>query len=89
MIYEYECQKCGKVTEAHRPIERRNECPPCESCTGGTVKVISRANVNPDIYGGYFDPNLATMHSTEQGTWVRNKQHRKELMRQHGLEESG
>lgn len=90
-VYDYECS-CGLRVTAIRTIELRTIGPKCELCGGDTHKIVSRSNVNPDIYEGYFDPNLAPMYATGergQGTWVRGKAHRKQLMREFGLGECG
>jgi putative FmdB family regulatory protein len=31
-IYEYECEKCGGVTESLRSMSQADEPPACESC---------------------------------------------------------
>jgi len=31
-IYEYECARCGEVTEMLRPRAQRDEAPACEQC---------------------------------------------------------
>jgi len=54
-IYEYECRKCGKITEAFQkitdpPIEK------CELCGGKLVKLIS--NTSFILLGdGWFKSN--------------------------------
>lgn len=87
-VYEYECSCAARVT-AYRKIAVRDICPHCEVCGGDTRRVVSRANINPDIFDGYLDPNLQSMHSNGQGTYIKSRQHRKEVMRQLGVVEAG
>lgn len=88
-IYEYECS-CGQRTTIYRSVADRENCPTCRDCGGDTRKIVSRANVNPDIFDGTYDPNLTPMFAGEgNGTWIKSRAHRKERMRELGLGEAG
>lgn len=77
-LYEYECDKCGEITDAHRSVENRNDCPPCR-CGGTTHKIISYGKSVSDLTP-YYDDNLES--------WVDSKRHRRKLMRDQGVEEN-
>ena len=89
MTYDYECG-CGKVTEVPGiRVDDRDICPTCE-CGGETHRIMSRSvHSQIDIFADYFDPNLVPQHSNSPGVHVKNKQHRKQLMRRLSVEESG
>ena len=88
-LYTFECEACTKRTDAHRSIETRDENPPVCDCGGKTERIITAANVNPDIFDGYFDPNLVAPGAAENGTWVHGRKHRRQLMKEFGVEERG
>lgn len=87
-VYAYQCPECKKEMDAFRKIDFRHDCPDCE-CGAKTEKIIARANINPDIFDGYLDHNLHPMHEPGEGTWVKSRQHRKDLMKEFGLTEIG
>lgn len=82
-IYEYECSKCGYVTEVYTTSYEffthiQGDC----DCPAFAKRIISRpAAIKPD-WDEYIDENIAP-----EPTLVRGRGHRKELMKQHGLEE--
>ena len=76
--YEYRCELCSELTEALREIEERNDCPKCDHCGGKTKKIISKYYTHGDI-DPYYDENL--------DSFVRSKQHRKQIMRDQGVSE--
>jgi len=43
MIYEFECEKCGNVTEAMFSVDKRPDSIKCE-CGGKAKRMISQAN---------------------------------------------
>ena len=77
MIYEYQCVSCGKLQEAYRKVNERNDCPPCE-CGSATCKIISSYAVVPDV-DPHWDDNLQS--------YVKSKQHRAQVMREQGVYE--
>ena len=86
-VYDYECM-CGTRTTAYRTINDREHGPSCPDCGGDTRKMVSRSNINPDIFDGTYDPNLSPMFAGEgHGTWLKSRAHRKERMRELGLVE--
>ena len=77
MIYVYECD-CGKVKEEFRRMADRNNLPACE-CGKTMQRVIGGHSVVADM-APYYDDNLET--------YIKSRQHRKEVMRQKGVYES-
>lgn len=77
MLYEYACEECQQVTTAWRAVKDRNRAPKCE-CGGSTKKIISVYRVHPDMEP-YYDDNLQAH--------IKGKQHRKQVMREQGVEE--
>ena len=51
-IYEYECEKCGKIVEA---MQKFSDDPltTCESCNGSLHKLISRSSFHLKGSGWY------------------------------------
>jgi len=78
MLYEYRCQLCDKITEAHRSVAKRDDAPEC-SCGGHTRKIISIQRVHSD-FAPYYDDNLETH--------VQSKQHRKKVMKEKDVVEA-
>jgi putative FmdB family regulatory protein len=78
MIYEYRCKACKEITEAHRSIDDRNNCPKC-ACGGETRKIISAYRVHGDMEP-YYDDNLET--------YIQSKQHRQKVMKEKGVSEN-
>ncbi len=78
-IYEYRCQTCREMTNAHRSVENRDNAPPCEHCGEGTRKIISLNKVHAD-FAPYYDDNLETH--------IESKQHRKKVMADKGVSEA-
>jgi putative FmdB family regulatory protein len=78
-VYEYECKKCSHVYEH---VFHVNDFPLfliCPACNVKAFKIISKVqNMKPD-WEPYYDENLEAM--------VTGRGHRKELMKQQGLEE--
>ena len=77
-LYDYACTECHKHTEAFRSVAERNVAPPCQHCGRGTRKVISLSKPIGDMQP-YYDDNLQA--------YVTSRQHRKQLMREHGVYE--
>lgn len=76
MIYQWECD-CGKTKEEFRRMAQRNDKTICE-CGQTMQRVIGGHYVTPDM-APYYDDNLET--------YVKSRQHRKDLMRQKGVSE--
>lgn len=76
-LYSYECRDCGEVTDAHRRVDDRNNCPSCK-CGGETEKVISGYRVIGDLEP-YYDDNLQTH--------IQGRQHRQRVMAEQGVSE--
>lgn len=76
-LYSYECLACKQVTDDFRTVEKRNECPTCE-CGGETRKIIAHYAAHGDM-DPYYDWNL--------DTYIKNKNHRKKVMREQGVDE--
>ena len=76
-LYEYECDVCKQFMSDWRTVADRDDCPKCE-CGGTTKKIISAYRVHPDMEP-YYDDNLQS--------YIKGKQHRKQVMREQGVEE--
>ena len=81
-IYAYFCD-CGEKTEEYRKIDERHRAPAC-NCGQMMNRGIERSNINPDLEP-YLDENLVPQHSSEPGTWVKSRQHKRELLKDLGL----
>ena len=81
-LYEFECGACGKITEKVYTIMKCPDVCSCEVCEHIANKIISKpATVKPQ-WDEYFDENVSP-----NGTIIRGRRHRKELMKQQGLED--
>lgn len=81
MIYEYHCERCEKNFDVmkHHDLHRRQEyCPDCKAI--GVRRYRIARPIIDKTQAEYY-------HSL--GTVVKNKHHRKELMKIHNLEEVG
>jgi putative FmdB family regulatory protein len=78
VLYEYRCLSCSEITEAHRRVNERDDCPECDVCGSATKKIISGYRVHGDL-APYFDENLET--------YISSKQHRQQVMREQGVYE--
>lgn len=66
------------MTDAHRKVVDRNDCPPCK-CGGETDKIISGFRVIGDL-DPYYDDNLQTH--------IQSRQHRQKVMAEQGVSEA-
>lgn len=76
-LYEYKCS-CGYTGEHWNKMDEYEPCPTCKTPMQrvlGGYKVIS--DLEP-----YLDPHIGP-----EPTWVKSKQHRKELMKKFGVSE--
>ena len=80
--YTARCKSCEHVQDYYETISNCEKTPPCEKCAHEMEKIISLSNIAPD-FEPYLDPNLGG----PRGVWVKSKQHRKQLMREYGVEE--
>lgn len=76
-LYGFECGTCGKVSDEFRRIADRNEPLACE-CGAVMTRVIGGHHVVGD-FEPYYDDNLQAH--------IRSKQHRKQVMREQGVDE--
>ena len=77
-IYDYQCPKCGRVTEAARAVDERHLAPDCH---GPMDRIISApAMVMPDI-----QPYRAIV----DGSTISSRAQHREYLRKHGLIEVG
>lgn len=72
-IYTYACSDCEAEQDAFRSIEKRNDAPDCDLCGIKTHKIISSYAAIGDLEP-YYDDNLQS--------YVKSKQHRKQVMRE-------
>lgn len=80
-IYDFKCPDCGVIPNVWAKMdESYTKCPKCGILT---QRLISPANVSPDMKP-YLDPNLG-----HEPVYVESRQHRKRLMKERGLSEIG
>lgn len=79
MIYECKCETCGRTEDIYRSVEERNNTPEC--CGKPMKRIITGYHVIGDLEP-YLDENM-----THEPQWVKSKQHRKQLMKEHGVTE--
>lgn len=89
MLYQYECKKCGEITEAWRSVKKRRRTPKCSVCGGRTVKLSAASNM-PLINTGKGS-RMGSMNITldEEPIFVKNKYHFKELCKARDLRPVG
>jgi len=84
--YDWRCMDCGKEAEHWARMDDRELI--C-SCGGLMTRLFSPPRAVICDYEPYFDENLTPPGSTQAGTWVTSRQHRKQLMKEYGLYERG
>ena len=79
-MYDFKCQKCGKVAER---IVKEDEHPKSMCCGADSQRMPPLCRVNMGAAGafGYYDETL--------GSYVSTNIQRRELMRQQGVTEKG
>jgi hypothetical protein len=75
MIYPFKCDVCEKSEEHWMKVSEYQVPDCCEQ----PMRRIFGHNIVKDLEP-YLDENL-----TSDPVWVKSKQHRKELMREHGV----
>ena len=80
-IYDYNCPSCGVQEDIWAGVDQ--EEVPCPKCGIHMDRLLSATRSNPD-WEPYYDENLCKLGSAE-GHYVKSRQHRKELMKAHGL----
>ncbi len=78
-IYEYKCPECGQIHEKFNKMANHKNGPNC--CGKPTKQYYGSYYVVGD-FEPYLDENLGP-----KPVYVKSKQHRKELMKQNGLDE--
>jgi putative FmdB family regulatory protein len=69
-IYEYACEKCGKITERIQKVTDRAPRK-CESCGGKLSKVMSRSSFQ--LKGGGWYKDLYSSAPEKKGGSTENK----------------
>ena len=78
--YAYRCEICSAEFDALRSVEHR-ETAECPSCNRVASKVLT--------FGGlHIDCVVDPYYSDALGEYVKSTKHKKELMREKGLEEA-
>jgi len=83
-MYDYECRKCGEVTEEFHRVWDEPVISICD-CGGEVRRIIKAIQVlgdNHPVWEPYWDENLG-----EQPILVKSREHRRRLMKERGLEE--
>lgn len=76
-LYTYKCLKCGKIEDAYRSIDDRNNSPECH---GNMEKIIVPTMVQP-MLPEYLCPVT--------GEFVTSRVRRREIMKENNLYEKG
>jgi putative FmdB family regulatory protein len=76
-LYTYTCDRCGKEADEFRSVAERNAPLDC-SCGAPMKKIIAGSRVIGDLQP-YYDDNLES--------FVKSRQHRREVMREKGVSE--
>lgn len=77
-LYDLKCDCGNEEKDAWCGI---NEYPPCIKCGQPLKRVLGQHRVVPDLEP-YLDHNLS-----DKPVFVKSKQHRRQLMREHGVTE--
>lgn len=75
-LYDWKCE-CGRVEDEFRRMAERNVPKVCQ-CGRAMERIITSYHAIGDV-DPYYDDNLES--------WVKSKQHRKEVMRDKGVSE--
>lgn len=89
MLYQYLCNKCGRITEAWRPVKKRKHCPKCEHCNGKTKKLsvadtVPLANTGKGSRMGSWNTTL-----DDEPIFIKNKYMFKEECKKRNLRPVG
>lgn len=77
-LYEFKCDECEAQTEVLRPVDRRDECPPCPNCGAGTRRRFSALLINPVGWGLAMVPHgagrrVSKAQADEHTHWQRTR----------------
>lgn len=78
-LYEYECEKCGHVTEAHRAMRERRKLLRCEVCGGKTEKLITSTHLTRIPFPFTLD------HVAEHPVTFKSKREMRKYLDKRGL----
>jgi putative FmdB family regulatory protein len=81
MVYEYLCERCNLAVDIVKSVKEYNSKEYCTACSGEMIKLLSAPQLSGFNDKAEFNPAF--------GTIVKNRQHRKELAKRHGLIEVG
>jgi len=72
-IYEYECTKCGNISEHLVPMKFRDNTQECPECSSPTVVIISAPQIRLEGISGDFPS------AYDRWEKVRKQKHAQEL----------
>ena len=78
-LYSYKCKQCGKIKDKHNRIDDHKNGP---ECCGEIMRQVLGLNFVHGDFQPYVDHNLGP-----QPVVVKSKQHRRQLMKQHNVDE--
>lgn len=87
MFYDLECPKCDTVSEHMMEMSETEKWVKCPECGGEICRRFHRLYDVPQIQGDTVSGGCSYSYYDETLGQIKNKQHRKDLMKQKGLTE--
>lgn len=81
MLYEYHCEKCNYNFEIAKHHSKHRDPEKCDQCGEQAERLFGHAELNVD--------KMEAEYYTAFKTVVKNRSHRKELMKRHDVIEMG
>lgn len=86
-VYEYECQRCGRITENVSRISEMRETVQCDKCSGIARRIISLSAVHDD-HPSWITPRLSESLCSEQDRPIESRADLDAHCRKHDLVEN-
>tara|TARA_R100000789_G_C2907268_1_gene122215 strand:+ start:283 stop:537 length:255 start_codon:yes stop_codon:yes gene_type:complete len=81
--YDHKCPKCKEIVELYLHVSELSLPVNCSHCGVEMKRLIGATNIQED-YEPYIDENMG-----HEPVYVKSRQHRRELMKQHKVVELG
>ncbi len=86
-VYEYECQRCGRIVENVSRINERLETVQCDKCSGIARRIISLAAVHDD-HPVWITPRLSESLCSEGDRPIESRADLSAHCKEHGIVEN-
>ncbi len=86
-LYEFECKRCGHITEVFHSVLRAQKMTTCEECEGVAEKVISKPNVQDD-HPKWIDDNLRAQIQEDDEPPIESRTQLKKAEKEKGIVEN-